>query len=355
MISEQLQSDAARLLRSAGVQGSSFRWTPVSGGANNKVFRIDLSEGSFLLKVYFRHPGDLRDRLKTEFSFIRFAWDNGIRSVPQPFAFDAENQIGLYEFIDGRRIDSTEITSERVAQAACFYQELNRYRNLPEALMLPAASEACFSVTDHLGCVERRLSMLQNIEISSSLRQEASSFIRKELTETWERTREFVLSSAREMDLPVETEIASDERRLSPSDFGFHNALLQQDGRIRFIDFEYAGWDDPGKLAADFFCLQGVRVPNCYYDLFVEAIVHDDPSPVRQRERIRFLCAIHRVKWCFILLNDFLPVGSDRRRFSNDAAVRVERERIQLRKAREAENETRQILPKAISISDVGR
>ena len=41
------------------------------------------------------------------------------------------------------------------------------------------------------------------------------------------------------------------QRALSPSDFGLHNALRGQDGQLRFVDFEYFGWDDPVKLVSD--------------------------------------------------------------------------------------------------------
>ena len=39
---------------------------------------------------------------------------------------------------------------------------------------------------------------------------------------------------------------------ISPSDFGFHNALLKSNGDIKFIDFEYAGFDDPAKITSHF-------------------------------------------------------------------------------------------------------
>ena len=32
------------------------------------------------------------------------------------------------------------------------------------------------------------------------------------------------------------------ERCISPSDFGFHNALVDERGIVRFLDFEYSGW-----------------------------------------------------------------------------------------------------------------
>ena len=42
------------------------------------------------------------------------------------------------------------------------------------------------------------------------------------------------------------------DKCLSPSDFGFHNVIVEKDKILRFIDFEYAGWDDPAKMVSDF-------------------------------------------------------------------------------------------------------
>ena len=38
------------------------------------------------------------------------------------------------------------------------------------------------------------------------------------------------------------------DRCVSPSDFGFHNAIVRGSGEICFIDFEYAGWDDSAQV-----------------------------------------------------------------------------------------------------------
>jgi len=48
-------------------------------------------------------------------------------------------------------------------------------------------------------------------------------------------------------------------RCVSPSDFGFHNALRTPSG-VKFLDFEFAGWDDPTKLVADFYLQPRVPV-----------------------------------------------------------------------------------------------
>ena len=43
-----------------------------------------------------------------------------------------------------------------------------------------------------------------------------------------------------------------EDLQISPSDFGFHNALRTNTGPV-FFDFEFSGWDDPAKTIIDFF------------------------------------------------------------------------------------------------------
>ena len=71
------------------------------------------------------------------------------------------------------------------------------------------------------------------------------------------------------------------DRCVSPSDFGFHNALREPSGRLRFIDFEYAGWDDPAKLVCDFFCQPAVPAPAGAFDRFAAAVGEGfaEPNP----------------------------------------------------------------------------
>ena len=121
--------------------------------------------------------------------------------------------------------------------------------------------------------------------------------------------------------------------RVSPSDFGFHNALKTPDGRTRFFDFEYAGWDDPARMLCDFFCQPAVPAPLDYLVRFAASVSADSEEPDAMLARIRLLFPVYRIKWCCILLNDFLRVGDRRRRFalSDDAQ---ERKASQLAKAR---------------------
>lgn len=335
--SEKFRAAIGELLAMASLTGD-FHLHPLPGGANNRVFRVDMDRYRALLKVYFQHPGDPRDRLGAEFAFSSFAWENGVQAIPRPLACDPRNRLGLYEFVAGRLLRPDEVTEDAVRQALNFYRALNRHKQLPGAAALPKASEACFSLAAHLQCVEWRVRNLRGVNGCADVDREAADFIRTELSETWHRVVDAVRRRAAETGLPLEDDLPRQEWCLSPSDLGFHNALLADDGRLRFIDFEYAGWDDPAKLVCDFFSQPAVPVSLDYYEMSVEAVVQNLSEPETHRQRFALLLPVYRIKWCCILLNDFLPAGSARRRFARSTADQDGQKARQLQKARHALN-----------------
>ena len=115
------------------------------------------------------------------------------------------------------------------------------------------------------------------------------------------------------------------QRVVSPSDFGFHNCLVTDAG-LRFIDFEYAGWDDPAKMACDFFYQPEVPVPQPFLPGFIE----------RVEAVVRLLLPVYGVKWCCIMLNEFLPMGDTRRAFARADISLESRRADQLRKVEAA-------------------
>lgn len=286
------------------------------GGANNKVFRVITDKGSFLLKAYFKHPNDSRDRLRSEFSFCKFAWERGIRSLPQPVACDYQSQLALYEFIEGKHLRTEEITSVFLQCALNFYQQLNNYKRDKDAEKLALASEACFSIESHLLCVETRLEKLKNIEGKSKINLEALDFINRDLLAAWEKVRDAIINKTEICGVALNEEISTEDKCLSPSDFGFHNVILTDSGDLRFIDFEYAGWDDPAKMVCDFFCQPKIAVSFDYLNMFVTKMIPGLLQPEKAMWRIAALFPLYQLKWCCILLNDFLPIDSQRRRFA---------------------------------------
>lgn len=308
----------------------------LASGGNNRVFRVDTGGKPWLLKAYFRHPDDTRDRLGAEYAFSRFAWNRGIRCVPQPVDCDPEHALGLYEYVVGRPPAAQDIAEPAVSAALGFWKALNAHRDHDEARQLPNASESCFTLDEHVRCLRRRIDTLRSMQGGPGLQDEAREFATTALSGAAIRSIDAAIGQARTMGISTDRPLTLSQRCISPSDFGFHNALLSTSGELRFLDFEYAGWDDPAKMVCDFFCQPAVPVPLQFFDAFVEMV----SAPLGQsedcRRRVQMLMPLYRLKWCCIILNDFLPVGARRRRFAREGMATDERKSQQLQKARAA-------------------
>ncbi len=319
-----------RLITEAGL-GGIRELTPLTGGKNNRVFRAVTDDGPAVLKSYFRHPADTRDRLGTEWAFSRFAWDMGIRCIPRPLGYDADNGLGLFAFVEGRAPILDDLNPQLMREALDFIVDVNRFRWKPLASKLPAASEACWSIAAHLATVERRVDRLIEIEDL-----EARTFVSRELKPLWIRLQRSVQKQACDNGLSLSKVLEPTDRCLSPSDFGFHNAILNQEARPYFIDFEYAGWDDPAKLICDFFCQPAVPVPIVYFEPFSREIASCFPNPAVVIRRARLLMPVYRVKWVCIRLNEFIASDAERRAFARYDRMQDSRQSAQLEAARAA-------------------
>jgi hypothetical protein len=300
------------------------------GGGNNRVYRVETAAGPLVLKEYFRHPSDPRDRLGAEQAFSRFAWDHGIRALPQPLCCDREAGLGLYEFIDGRKLAPGEVTAAHVDQAAAFLTAVNDHRRDSRAGALPTASEACFSLAEHVACVDRRMARLASIESESDQHRQAMAIASERILPAWHQVRAAVTDRGR----PLNARLADENRLISPSDFGFHNCLATPAG-LKFIDFEYAGWDDPAKTVCDFFCQPAVPVPREHFERFLAAVVAT-VGDASLRDRVNLLLPVYELKWCCIMLNEFLPEGDGRRAFAGVGESRDTQRQRQLRKVESA-------------------
>jgi hypothetical protein len=329
-----LDERAAHALAEQAGLGPVLGLAPMAGGANNRVYRLETAGGAALLKSYFRHADDPRDRLGAEFAFAQFAWNHGVRCIPRPLACDPEAGLALFEFVFGKSLSGSAAGEPAVDQAIDFFRTLNRDRRHADALQLPRASESCLSLDDHFDTVDRRVTRLHSIPFGTEIDRAAAALVTSQLMPAWCQALARARYEAAAGGLATDVRLESAQRCLSPSDFGFHNAILANDGRVRFIDFEYAGWDDPAKLICDFFCQPAVPAPAQAFERFAEAIAAEMPSPALHVARARLLLPVYRVKWVCILLNEFLPVGGSRRAFSG--AEGSDRKTAQLAKAQAA-------------------
>ena len=325
-----LAQAAAELAAAAG-RARPVALLQLAGGKNNRVFRLDLADGDKLvLKSYFADQRDLRDRLAAEWDFLAYAAAHGVAAIPAPLACDRERHIGLYSFVRGRKLSPVEVTRAHIDDAADFLAAVNAPPRTPERLA--PGSEACFALAEHIATVERRVARLSSLDPGAAHVDRARAFVVRRLVPVWAQVKTHIEDEARRAGLVLERPLAAAETCVSPSDFGFHNALVDEDGQLVFIDFEYAGRDDPAKLVSDFFCQPEIPVPIGEYDRFLDRIAVALELSAAAIVRCRLLLDAYRVKWTCIILNEFLPLGAARRAFAENAE-RATRCAVQLAKA----------------------
>jgi len=305
-------ADVALLLNNAGLPPAD-RITAMAGGRNNKVFRVDTSAGPFLFKAYFHHPEDPRDRLAQEFAFLEHLASRKSRFAAAPIASDPARHIGLMEFLHGERPSLGEVDAHHIREAVAFFFDANRDLQESDRFGISLASEACFSVAEHVTGTRKRIARLEQMLESDDVDREAIAFVRHELLTFWETLDAAILDAA---GAEVDERILEAECCLSPSDFGFHNSLRQPDGTLKFLDFEYAGWDDPAKLIIDFANQPDMILPQHLELIFREAVIAAATDPGRLRRRVELLEPVYQTKWACICLNDFLAFGRTRHRFT---------------------------------------
>src|SRR5579885_2902904 len=87
----------------------------IGGGFNSQVYRVTTAAEPVVLKIYFRHANDRRDRLATDYGSFEFLWANGVREIPRPILSDPGRGWAVYEFVEGEKIPRGQAGEKEVA------------------------------------------------------------------------------------------------------------------------------------------------------------------------------------------------------------------------------------------------
>ncbi len=303
----------------------------LQGGRNSQVFRVDCRDGSrFAVKAYFQSAQDQRDRMGNEFRALRFLKEHGLAGVAAPLAADTTRRIAIYEFVAGNALRPEEIGSAEIDQAVAFLQSLKSLADSGKAAHFSPASEACFSINAILQNLDDRF---RRLDQAAPAHRALTQFLRDELAPARLRAGERCRAVCRDAGILLDRDIPMPERTLSPSDFGFHNALRRADGRLVFLDFEYFGWDDPAKTVSDFLLHPAMQLPPALKRRFLSTMLTEFAAAPALLDRVRAVYPLFILKWCAILLNEFTLEDRPRRCFA-DGAQGAWNETAQLEKAR---------------------
>jgi hypothetical protein len=270
-------------------------------GRNSRIYRVRQGAESFAVKQYPSREQDPRDRLRTEVEALALMRRNGVEAVPLAIASDTERGYALLSWIDGGPVPTA--TETDIDAAAAFLAMTHELCRSDGAENQPLGAEACLSGVEIIAQLGRRLAALGAI---ATTEQALAAFLDRLSSLLFCNLLPRAQSGYDELGFSFARPLPTDSRSLCPSDFGFHNALRSPTGLV-FIDFEYFGWDDPVKLVSDFLLHPGMNLAEPLKQRFVAAIspiYGGDPSFTR---RLALLYPLFAMRWCLILLNEFLP------------------------------------------------
>jgi thiamine kinase-like enzyme len=223
----------------------------------------------------------------------------------------------VYEYIEGTRVSSEEITEADIEMAVEFLARLKRLQRKPASRRCPEASEACFSIQAIMEQLQERLARFPSSKDSTQEHLKVlQAFLREAFLPAWRQISIWCQARLQARGIPLTLELREEDRTLSPSDFGFHNAIRRPDGRLVFVDFEYFGWDDPAKLIVDFLFHPAMELPQDLKRSFVTQCLRRFDDQGALVYRVEVVYPLWGLKWCLILLNEFLPADRLRRGFA---------------------------------------
>lgn len=274
------------------------------GRGNSRVYQLFAkANASYALKIYPDRQLDSRPRLETEFLACQQLSDRGY-PVAEAVAIDKNLGWGIYRWISASPIEvaDTRFVSDAAKFMGGLYGDKQMARNFGR---FDLASEACLSGAQIVRQIQSRMKNLKAVEAG-----ELRDFFGKEFSVVFAAAVEH---AKQELGALFDTDLDIELRILSPSDFGSHNALRGAEGSSVFIDFEYFGWDDPVKLAADFYWHPGMRLSAVLRQRWIDCCLEIFKKDLLFHKRLSSYLPLYGLRWCMILLNEFLSLGSARR------------------------------------------
>jgi len=267
----------------------------LKGRGNSSVYKILTAENSIFFKVY--PQTGKHDRLGSEFCSTKTLNDLGMNEIQKPIASNKELNIAAYEWIN---VNNTQIFDiDAIEKSLQFLKKLHSKRSNHLFDNFSMASDSCISILSIENQIKRRLLQLQK---SSKGFSNLNEFLKNDFIPIFTKVISWSkLSLTKEQD--YSKMLNKKELTLSPSDFGFHNMMFSESGNLRFIDFEYFGWDDPVKLISDFSHHAGMNLTKEMEDYWFSGVKNIYGEHILNR--LQSSWPLYGLNWCLIILNEF--------------------------------------------------
>jgi hypothetical protein len=256
--------------------------TDIPNFGNNKIKRFTNDKYDLIIK-FFNNDNSIKQ--EREVYFIEYLSDNGVTCIPKLFAYSFEKKYTIFHFIDGSS-SKTELDLSAILPFANFINLINN--KLDHKNYKYNAIDSAYSDKEHFHNVYQRLSLyIEFAKKNNDLDYEEKIF----------NNCKIFLDKYFDENKPLSS--SKNEIILSPSDFGIHNSIFNNN-MYYFIDFEFAGLDDPAKLICDFMLHPKNNLKKESMRLFTDNLFFYSKSISK---RIELLFPIYIIKWILIILN----------------------------------------------------
>jgi aminoglycoside phosphotransferase len=264
----------------------------INQGKNSSVYKLQNKKNNFLiLKEYPNDNLAIKYRLKKELKALKFL--DYSNNVPKVINHNYSMDIIMLEYIEGKSV--SKISNKNIEDALIFVKQLYK---LSQNTKFNLATEACLSANELIRQIDCRFDVLKIV-----VNEDLQDLISK-LYELYKKLKVKSLENWPKKN--IYNKLEKNYLVLSPSDFGFHNSILDNNNILKFIDFEYFGFDDPVKLVSDFLWHPGMKLSKLQKKKFAMnsfKLFKDDKNFYK-----RFCLAfpLYGIRWSLIILNDFL-------------------------------------------------
>ena len=237
-----------------------------------------------------------------------------MENVPKIVSFNKELNLIILSYIKGKKI--YKITSKNITEAINFLKILNMISK--ENINYHYATEACLNANDLINQIDNRFTNLRSIK---------SKYFDKTLDKLNEinvklKNRAYNIWPKENIEKNLKREFLT----FSPSDFGFHNAIIKENNSITFIDFEYFGLDDPVKLISDFLWHPAMSLSINQKKMFTKKFLEIFNNDNLLKQRLNAAFPLYGLRWCLIILNRIVKLNfADKIVFKNSKFNNLEK------------------------------
>lgn len=282
----------------SGQNAESLELKELKGGINSNVFCVKINDKpQAVLKKY---PIDAnRDRQVCEINFLKFLDIAVPKKVPRLLAYKLSEGVSLIEWIDGA--PNPTLQAEDYEQFSLFQMYLDKHKLIAEAKKVGLAADAVLCPMDLVNQLHNRLAEFSKV----ALPEEVKRFLFQEFKPFMDRAIEQTLNTYNRIGVEVDVPLPRDYQTLIASDFGTHNAVRKEDDELVFIDFEFAGWDDPITSIANFMLHPGMSTSFSKRVIFERRLLSYFSAYPEIKTRYMSLLPLFGLRWCLIILNIF--------------------------------------------------